>query len=231
MYIFQGGDWSSRGAFGYRATEEPQIKVAHWHQKSAYFCGYVIRGSIRTKVVRRYFKYSPANMLGYIEQDQSTLLLLDGSLAWDFGIPYNQDPKNISHLSCETRKYISGDKEEFHRWWNSLEEATHKVAVSRVRNAEQLRILTERIGEENYLALVAGKMIAECLDGAGNRMRLYDANIAGMQVRLLQVICPSTGRVYYLIPPSMWTDDPIEAKASTFGLSKEEWTEAEMLQT
>jgi hypothetical protein len=86
-----------------------------------------------------------------------------------------------------------------------------------VDNLESLRSLREKIGLEKYLGLFDSKVIDEQIDHQGHKMRLHRYDEKGTKVILLEVICPSTGRMYHIYPPNQKAKDCFEAKKSTFG--------------
>ena len=88
--------------------------------------------------------------------------------------------------------------------------------LSKVNNLEALRILREKIGLERYIALFDAKIIHEEVDNQGNQMKLYKYDEKGEKVILLEVICPSTSRMYHLYPPNQKAKTCAEAKISTF---------------
>ena len=95
----------------------------------------------------------------------------------------------------------------------------HKVDrefISKVKNLERLRMLREKTGLQHYLSLFDAKVVHEELDNQGNEMKLYKYDEAGEKVILLEVLCPSTKRMYHLYPPNQKAKTCFEAKASTF---------------
>ncbi|MBU6392499.1 MAG: hypothetical protein KGQ83_09705 [Planctomycetes bacterium] len=59
--------------------------------------------------------------------------------------------------------------------------------------------------------------IHSSVDHQGNRMRLFHCYEAGEASTLLEVVCPSTKRMYHLYPPDQSAVTCEKAKASTFG--------------
>jgi hypothetical protein len=94
-----------------------------------------------------------------------------------------------------------------------------KAFLQQVDNLECLRSLREKIGLEKYISLFDAKVINEEVDNQGNQMKLYKYDEKGTNVVMLEVICPSTGRMYHLYPPNQKAKTCFEAKASTFGKS------------
>jgi hypothetical protein len=86
-------------------------------------------------------------------------------------------------------------------------------------NAEIRRTLIEAVGPRLFTELDA-TVIHEDIDGVGNRRRLLRLKLAGTRlgyIQAVEVVCPTTGRVYHLkVPSSM--DNCQDAVASTFGL-------------
>jgi hypothetical protein len=91
-----------------------------------------------------------------------------------------------------------------------------KEFVQSVDNLECLRELREKIGLEKYLSLFDAKVIHEEIDNQKNKMRLFKYDEKGTNVILLEVVCPSTERVYHLYPPNQKAKTCTEAKRSTF---------------
>ena len=91
-----------------------------------------------------------------------------------------------------------------------------KEFVQKVDNLENLRILREKIGLEKYISLFDAKIIHEETDNQGNKMKLYKYDEKGEKVIMLEVICPSTDRIYHLYPPNQKAKTCLEAKISTF---------------
>jgi hypothetical protein len=91
-----------------------------------------------------------------------------------------------------------------------------KEFLQRVTNLESLRSLREKIGLEKYISLFNAKVINEEIDYQGNQMKLYKYDEKGTTVILLEVICPSTKRMYHLYPPNQKSKTCTEAKSSTF---------------
>lgn len=91
-----------------------------------------------------------------------------------------------------------------------------KEFISKVDNLESLRILREKIGIDKYIELLDAIVINREIDNQGNEMKLYKYNEKGLEVLLLEVICPSTGRMYHIYPPTQKAKNCFEAKASTF---------------
>jgi hypothetical protein len=91
-----------------------------------------------------------------------------------------------------------------------------KNFLHKVTNLESLRSLREKIGLDKCISLFDAKVINEETDNQGNKMRLFKYDEKGTKVILLEVICPSTKRVYHLYPPNQRAVTCAEAKQSTF---------------
>jgi hypothetical protein len=67
-------------------------------------------------------------------------------------------------------------------------------------------------------------MIDEDIDVQGNPMRLYETKkkdeLVGKKVQFLEVVDPSTGRVYNIYPPKQNARNVWDAKAQTFSDEK-----------
>jgi len=113
------------------------------------------------------------------------------------------------------------------KWVLAPESITKEDIVSE-SNAEMRRILMEILGaKEYYDALTDGEgltMIDEDIDVQGNPMRLYETKkkdeLVGKKVQFLEVVDPSTGRVYNIYPPKQNARNVWDAKAQTFSDEK-----------
>lgn len=87
-------------------------------------------------------------------------------------------------------------------------------------NAETRRAFIEVMGVHNYFNVLSDgtglELVDEDKDGQGNIMKLYDFDFEGETVQVLEVVCPSTGRIYNLYPPSQNCKNVYEAKMDTF---------------
>jgi hypothetical protein len=87
-------------------------------------------------------------------------------------------------------------------------------------NAEVRRAMIERVGHERFFAMANSKILHEDTDGRGNRRRLLSIDLPTDpegRIVVVQVQCPSTGRVYLLrVPPAMASC--AQAVAWTFGI-------------
>ena len=92
-----------------------------------------------------------------------------------------------------------------------------KNFIQAVDNLESLRIIRDKIGLEKYLSLYDAKLIHEEIDASGRPMKLYEYLEQKVKVKILEVVCPSTERLYHLFPPNQSAKTCYEAKASTFG--------------
>jgi hypothetical protein len=99
---------------------------------------------------------------------------------------------------------------------SQLHDKIDKAFISKVNNLESLRALREKIGLERYIQLLDAKMICEEVDNQGHKMKLYQYNEQEEKVIILEVVCPSTNRIYHLYPPNQKAKNCFEAKASTF---------------
>jgi hypothetical protein len=93
------------------------------------------------------------------------------------------------------------------------------AAIRNELNAERAREMLERVGEENYLAALEAKVLHEDVDSAGNERKLLEIknySPACEMLLVLRVVCPSTGRVYFLKPPRQAAKTCEEAAASLF---------------
>ena len=95
-------------------------------------------------------------------------------------------------------------------------------------NAEQRRVLIQRMGPDRFFGELTAAVVHEDTDGAGNRRRLLRVSVKDTEAGYLQaveVVCPTTGRVYHLgVEPGVSTCQ--DAVASTFGLRAEEYAPA-----
>lgn len=91
-----------------------------------------------------------------------------------------------------------------------------KDFILNVNNLESLRLIRDKIGMERYISLLGAKVFNEQTDHQGNQMKLYSYQEVKEKVILLEVVCPSTKRMYHLYPPNQDAKTCFEAKASTF---------------
>ncbi|MBU6431612.1 hypothetical protein KGQ29_04570 [Patescibacteria group bacterium] len=103
---------------------------------------------------------------------------------------------------------------------NFLYEKIDKTFIKAIDNLESLRLLRDKLGLEKYIDLLGAKVIHSSIDMQGNKMRLFSCNEAGANSLLLEVICPSTKRMYHIYPPDQSATTCEKAKASTFGNKK-----------
>jgi hypothetical protein len=104
-----------------------------------------------------------------------------------------------------------------------------KVTVDMLRpfaeNAETRRCCIEAMGVFKYFSVIDPdglKVIDEGLDSFNYPMKLMFFKFENRTIQVLEVTCPSTGRVYNLYPPKN-CKNVYDAKASTFGLTQEEF--------
>lgn len=91
-----------------------------------------------------------------------------------------------------------------------------KAFIAKVSNLESLRVLRGKIGYQRYLDLLGAKCINEETDHQGNKMRLFSCSEVGEKALLLEVVCPSTDRVFHMYPVNQKAQTCFEAKGSTF---------------
>ena len=93
-------------------------------------------------------------------------------------------------------------------------------------NAELRRAVIEHIGPDRFFAELEAQIVHADIDGCGNPRRLLRVpmpDAAAGYLQAVQVICPTTGRVYHLgVESSVRTCQ--EAVASTFGLRAEDYS-------
>lgn len=95
-------------------------------------------------------------------------------------------------------------------------------------NAEIRRAYREKLGAKVYYDRISnGKgltLLDEDVDGEGNPMRLYETTIEdeiiNKKVQFVEVMCPSTKRIYNIYPPRQNSKNVWEAKADTFSGEK-----------
>ena len=92
-------------------------------------------------------------------------------------------------------------------------------------NAEVKRKLIEAMGADRLFSQVKAVVAHQDIDGCNNPRQLVRFQLADTETGYLQavrVVCPTTGRVYYLgVPPTVKTCQ--EAVASTFGIKPDEY--------
>ena len=88
--------------------------------------------------------------------------------------------------------------------------------VHACRNAEVVHRYIEIVGEAHYIKVSRAQVIDQYIDKAGNKVILYRMPICGRIFNQLKVVCPSTGRVYFIFPPDQRTKNAGKAWKSTF---------------
>lgn len=94
-----------------------------------------------------------------------------------------------------------------------------------IDNVELRRAYIEKLGVAQYFEKMADeksvlKVVDEDIDEQGNPMKLVSFDFEGETIQALEVICPSTHRVYNIYPPSQKCKNVWEAKADTFSGKK-----------
>jgi hypothetical protein len=93
------------------------------------------------------------------------------------------------------------------------------------KNAEKRRCLKEILGSKKYAELLNIEIIDEDIDAKGNPVRLYKTkevdDIINKHLYFANVICPSTGREYFLSVPE--SDNIWNSVAYTFQMNKDEY--------
>ncbi|MCI2429577.1 hypothetical protein LM604_02830 [Candidatus Acetothermia bacterium] len=89
--------------------------------------------------------------------------------------------------------------------------------ILRQKNIEVRRAMIERYGIEPLLREVHAEKLDESAQGT-----LYRLELPGDELTVVEVVCPSTGRKYFLCVPG-WLQTVRQAVAWTFGLSAEQY--------
>lgn len=105
-------------------------------------------------------------------------------------------------------------------------ETLTKKDLMNVTNAEQRRCYMEKLGAKTFFEILGGEVEVtdQQIDSAGNLMKLYTTkepdSIIRERLQFIEVMCPSTFRVYTLYPPKKngggFYDKVTDAKAATF---------------
>ena len=103
-----------------------------------------------------------------------------------------------------------------------------KEDILKESNAETRRCYMEILGATTYYNIISDNkgltLLDEDMDNQGFPMKLYETTfvdkIATSKVQFLEVIDPSTGRMYNIYPPSQKCKNVWEAKANTFNDEK-----------
>jgi hypothetical protein len=145
-------------------------------------------------------------------------------------LPKKISRNNRNRLHCEDGPAIQFKDGYSQYYWNGVSvpeswithnDLINKETILAEGNAERRRCLREIVGASRYFELLGGvDLIDEDVDGQGNPMKLYQTkkvdDVIGKKVQFLEVICPSTQRMYNLYPPNQQSKNVWEAKASTF---------------
>jgi len=115
---------------------------------------------------------------------------------------------------------------EVHRKLIELPETITKEDILTERNVEVRRCYQEALGSERFANLLGLTPIDNKSDQFGNAMTLYRTTekdrLIGEYIHFAKVICPTTGRNYFLcVPPKISSVD--EAVAWTFGKKAREY--------
>ena len=129
---------------------------------------------------------------------------------------------------------VDGYRADIPTPWILHPEKITRLDIISCDNAERRRYLFDTLGAKKYYELIGNlKLVDETNDNHGNPMRLYETIAEALidealteqtKIQLLEVICPSTGRIYTLYPPSqhngIFFTTAWEAKADTFDNQK-----------
>lgn len=108
--------------------------------------------------------------------------------------------------------------------WIMDQDSLTKQDIVSTENAELRRCLMEILGAKRYYDILTDgnglELLDEDNDLQGNPMRLYSTknpdDITGNKIQFLEVVDPSTGRVYNIYPPGQNATNVWDAKAQTF---------------
>jgi hypothetical protein len=112
--------------------------------------------------------------------------------------------------------------------WIESPELINKETIISESNAEKRRCLREMLGAREYYERAFGKdglvLLDQDTDDRGHIMKLYQTknedDVINKRVQFLEVICPSTLRVYNIYPPSQNATNVWAAKSDTFSNEK-----------
>jgi hypothetical protein len=112
--------------------------------------------------------------------------------------------------------------------WITAQDKLNKDDIIQEQNAEMRRVLMEILGAKRYYDILTDgnglTLVDEDTDLQCNMMRLYettqDDELVGKKVQFLEVVDPSTGRVYNIYPPQQNARNVWDAKAQTFSNEK-----------
>ena len=134
-------------------------------------------------------------------------------------------------LHCEIAPAIAWEDGFKLFYWNGISvpeklimhpDSITKEEIMNVTNAEQKRCYMEKIGAKNYYEKAYGGVVEidTDIDDQGNAMTLYRTkekdDVINEYLQFIEVICPSTGRVYNIYHPKQDCTNVWQAKASTF---------------
>jgi hypothetical protein len=142
---------------------------------------------------------------------------------------------NQGRLHCENASAIHWRDNFELFYWNGINvpkkliltpELITKEEILSLTNAEIRRCYMEKLGAKKYYEIAFGgvNIIDEDIDDCGNKMVLYESkeidSIINKKVQFIEVICPSTKRIYNIYPPKQDCTNVWEGKASTFNMEK-----------
>lgn len=137
----------------------------------------------------------------------------------DYFAAYNKD----THILYYEAPYKKPKKENLLKTFDKQPDDIKLFVINKELNVETKRELIEKFGEEKYMESCEAKVIHEDVDHQGNKRQLMILNNYGgdtpngsKEVRVVKVICPSTGRVYFLKPVYQQAATCEQAVMSTF---------------
>jgi len=138
-------------------------------------------------------------------------------------------------LHCENAPAVEWEDGTSLYFWNGIEVSEKLISspdnvtkedILSEQNVEVRRCYQEALGSEKFAGLLGLISIDEKKDRFGNTMTLYKTvekdKLIGEHIHFAKVICPTTGRNYFLcVPPKISSVD--EAVAWTFGKSAKDY--------
>lgn len=192
-------------------------------------------------IIDYYSKYLPENLL---EKAKALTILVQQYTKYCFDenkIYLIPKPKKLifsnNQLHCESGPAFEygNDTTELYFWHNILVEKyiimnPEKITAEKILNEGNIeisRIMLERMGVEKFVKETKAKVVDQDIDGKGNcrqllAIRLPAESFPESIMKIVKIICPSTGRTYMMrVPPQTITCQ--EAVAWTFGLKPNQY--------
>lgn len=184
-------------------------------------------GIVNNENFNKYMEYSKLNVYDTIQFDTDCIVTklptsVKSTIYRTNRVPHCASDPAITFADGFSLYYWNGTIVPEH--WIIDKGSITKEEILGIENAETRRCLMEILGAKDYYDKITdGKgltLLDEDTDLQGNPMRLYQTKskdtVANEKIQFLEVVDPSTGRVYNIYPPKQNAKNVWDAKAQTF---------------